>query len=87
MLALLQDAKPLIVTIVDKPAREMTVLDLFLNSFSLTVVAVLTGVILGGVLGLLLLRLRHRHPPEMDHLPSISPLVPDPHRPPTSPTR
>jgi uncharacterized membrane protein YjjB (DUF3815 family) len=53
----------------------------------LTVLAVVAGVLLGGLLGFLLVRWHRRHPPESAHLPSISPFVPDPNRPPSSPTR
>jgi hypothetical protein len=76
-----------IVTIVQKPAKEMTILDLFLGSASLMLLAVLLGVLLGGLLGLVLVRWHRRHRPEDDHLPSISPFAPESNRPRSSPTR
>jgi ABC-type phosphate transport system permease subunit len=82
-----QQQEPFIVTVVQQPEKQTTVLDLFLGSLSLTVMAVVAGVVLGGLLGLLLVRWHRRHPPESAHLPPISPFVPDPNRPPSSPTR
>jgi ABC-type phosphate transport system permease subunit len=83
----LQQSEPFIVTVVQKPEPQMSILDLFLGSVTLMALAVLAGLVLGGLLGFVLVRWHHRHRPEDDHLPSISPFAPDPNRPPSSPTR
>ena len=83
----LQQNEPFIVTVVQKPAPQMSILDLFLGSATLMLLAVLAGLLLGGLLGFLLVRWHRRHRPEDDHLPSISPFATDPNRPPSSPTR
>lgn len=84
---LFQQNDPFIVTVVQRPVKEMTILDLFLGSASLMLLAIVAGLLLGGLLGFVLVRWHRRHRPEDDHLPSISPFVPDSNRPPSSPTR
>jgi hypothetical protein len=44
----------------------------------------LVAIVLGGVLSVLLLSWRRRFPLEADHLPPVSPLIPDPTARPTS---
>jgi positive regulator of sigma E activity len=69
----LQQQDPIIITIVPQPERHMTVMDLFMGSFFLTALAVVVAVVLGGVVAFILVRKHKRHPPELDHLPSVSP--------------
>jgi len=83
----LQQHDPFVVTIVQQPEKQETILDLFLGSLGLTILAVLAGILLGGLLGFVLVRWHRRHPPGSGHLPPISPFVPDSTRPPSSPTR
>lgn len=87
MLLALQDSKPIIVTIVQTPARHTTFLDVVLASLGITGAAILVAVVLGVVLAFGLVIWNRRHPPQLGHLPPISPLVPDRTASPSSPTR
>jgi len=81
----LQQNQPFIVTVIQKPEHQMTVLDLFLGSFLLTLLAILAGMLLGVLFGFVLVRRNQRRRPEDTRLPSISPLLGP--RPPTPPTQ
>ena len=85
MISALQAAQPFVVTIVQKPAPQTTLADVLLASLGVVGVSILAAAALGAVVAYLLVLWNRRHPPEADHLPPISPLVPDPGRP-SSPT-
>jgi hypothetical protein len=76
-----------IVTIQKTPAQELTVRDVILGSLSTAGMLLLIAVVLGGVLSMLLLAWRRRFPLERNHLPPVSPLIPDPTARPTSQAR
>ncbi len=76
-----------IVTVQKTPARELTVADVIIGSLSTTAMLLLIAIALGGVLSMLLLAWRRRYPLEQDHLPPVSPLIPDPTARPTSQAR
>ena len=76
-----------VVTIVETPARELTVADVVVGSLGVAGVLLIIALALGGVLSMLLLGWRRRFPLDRDHLPPISPLVPDPTARPTSQAR
>jgi ABC-type phosphate transport system permease subunit len=83
----LQQHDAFVVTIVQQPEKQETIVDLLLGSLGLTILAVLAGILLGGLLGFVLVQWHRRRPPGSGHLPPISPFVPDSTRPPSSPTR
>ena len=60
------------------PAEELTVRDVILGSLSTAAVLLVIAIVLGGVCSLLLLAWRRRFPLEQNHLPPVSPLIPDP---------
>jgi ABC-type phosphate transport system permease subunit len=72
-----QDPEPFIVTVTREPARALTLGDVILGSLGLVGVMLLASVLLGACVALLLVKWHRRHPPEDDHLPPVSPLVPD----------
>jgi hypothetical protein len=76
-----------IVTIQKTPAEELTITDVILGSLGVAGMLLLIAIALGGVLSMLLLSWRRRFPLERDHLPPVSPFVPDPTAPPTSQVR
>ena len=76
-----------IVTIQKTPAQELTIRDVILGSFSTAGMLLLIAIALGGVFSLLLLAWRRRFPLEQNHLPPVSPLIPDPTARPTSQVR
>jgi positive regulator of sigma E activity len=81
-----QTAPPaVIVQIIPPPAPQTNIADVLIGSLGITAIAVVIAAILGLVLAWLLIRWHRRHPPESDHLPSISPLVAGSPRPPTGP--
>lgn len=69
-----QETKPFIVQVLPRePTEETTVGDVLLASFGLTGVLVLLSLVLAGLFAVLLVRWHKRHPPELDHPPSINP--------------
>lgn len=81
-----QPPQPFIVTVIEEPRQETTVGDILVAAFGVTGVLVLLSLVLGGLVAFLLIRWHRRHPPELGHLPSISPSVPDSDARPSSPT-
>lgn len=71
---------------IEEPKKEMTFGDVIIGAFGITGVLVLIALVLGGVLAFLLIRWHRRHPPEHDHLPSIT-AAPGPDVRPSSPAR
>jgi hypothetical protein len=82
-----QTPEPYIVRVVREPAPETTLGDVILGALGLTGVLLLIALVLGALLAFVLVRWHHRHPPERDHLPPISPFVPDSSAPPSSQAR
>lgn len=84
----MQETKPFIVQVVPKePTEEMTVGDFLVGVFGLAGALVLLSLVLAGLFAILLVRWNRRHPPEQDHLPSVSPDVVTPDGRPSSPAR
>ncbi len=85
----MQSSQPdaFLVTVVETPAQELTVQDVVLGSLGVAGVLLVIALALGGGLSMLLLGWRRRFPLDRDHLPPISPLVPDPTGRPTSQAR
>ena len=82
----MQTSRPdaFIVTIQKTPAEELTIKEVVLGSLGVAGMLLLVAIVLGGVLSVLLLSWRRRFPLEADHLPPVSPLIPDPRARPTS---
>ena len=76
-----------IVTIHKTPAEELTIQDVIVGSLGVAGTLFVIAMVLGGVLSMLLLAWRRRFPPEQNHLPPVSPLIPDPTARPTSQAR
>jgi hypothetical protein len=74
-----------IVTVIKEPVPQTTVADVIIGSLGLAGVLLLISIALGGFVGMILVRWHRRHPPEGDHLPPVSPLIPDPGAPPSVP--
>ncbi len=85
----MQTSRPdaFIVTIQKTPAEELTIKDVVVGSLGVAGVLLLIAIVLGGVLSMLLLGWRRRFPLEANHLPPVSPLIPDPTARPTSQAR
>ena len=75
-----------VVTVIKEPAREVTFGDVILSALGVTGVLVILSLVLAAVLAFVLVSWRRRHPPEANHLPSISPVIPGQAPPPSSPT-
>jgi hypothetical protein len=80
MLWALQDSRPFVVVPIPAPTHQASLADVVLGAVGLTGVLILASLLLGAALAFGLMLWNRRHPPEDDRLPSISPLVPDPHR-------
>lgn len=65
----------MIVTIAPQPDKGMTLVDVILGSFWITAIAIVVAAVLGTGLAYILIRWHRRHPPELDRLPPISPLI------------
>ena len=76
----MQNPGPIIVTIPPPPDEASSFVDVILGSFGLTAIAIVVAAVLGAVLSYVLILWHRRHPPEDDHLPPISPLIPGPTR-------
>jgi positive regulator of sigma E activity len=61
-----------------EPSAATTVAQIVLGSLGLAGFMFLASVVLGGLVAFLLVRRHRRHPPEADHLPSVSPFVQGP---------
>ena len=68
----------MIVTIVPQPDQGMSFADVIVGSFSITAIAIVVAAVLGVILAYVLIQWHRRHPPEDDHLPSVSPLIAGP---------
>ena len=66
-----QPSQPIIVQLVREPAQEITVGDVIVGSLGVTGLLVLLALALGGLLALVLIRWKQRHPPEAGHLPPV----------------
>jgi hypothetical protein len=82
-----QQKDAIIVHLVRQPTPEITVGDVLLGSIGLSGALALLSLVLAGMFALLLVRRHRRHPPELDHPPSISPFSPDSNAHPSSPAR
>ena len=65
-----------IVTIVTKPAQEITIADVIFGSLGIAGVLLLLALALGGLLSVVMVYWRRRHRPEDQHLPAVAPLIP-----------
>jgi ABC-type phosphate transport system permease subunit len=87
MFSALQNPPPFIVTIVQKPTHQVSIVDVLVGSLRMTGAAVLVAAVLGALLAVVLVGWHRRHPPERDRLPPVTPLVPSPNAPPSSQVR
>ena len=79
-----QDPKPIIIQLTPRPAHTTSIADVIVGALGVAGAMTLAAVVLGCLVAVGLV-IRHRlHPPDADHLPSVSPLIPP--SPPT-PTR
>jgi hypothetical protein len=76
LVSVIAQSGPLIVRLVETPTKEITLADVIFGSFGIVGALVLTALVSGGALSLLFLAWNRRHPPESDHMPPVSPLVP-----------
>jgi hypothetical protein len=65
-----------IVTVVETPAKEITIADVIFGSLGIVGVLVVVALVLGGILSALLVIWNRRHPPEDRHMPPVAPLIP-----------
>jgi hypothetical protein len=64
---------PIVVTIVQTPAKETTILDVVVGSLGLAGALFGLALVLGLVLSLVRLSWTRRHPPEREHMPPVAP--------------
>jgi hypothetical protein len=83
-----QPTQPFVVTIVpETPAEGTTVADVIIGSLGITGALVLLALALGVVMAVVRVGWNRRHPASDDHLPPVSPFVPDPDSRPSSRAR
>ena len=64
-----------VVTVIKEPERGMTAADLLIGSFGIAGGLFLVALVLGLVAGFILVVWHRLRPPEMHHLPSVSPTI------------
>jgi len=69
---LLQNAPPVVVTLVPKPSQGVNLGDVLLGSLGLAGVLLVGAALLGVVVALGMVVWKRFHPPEANHLPSIT---------------
>ena len=67
-----QPSQPIIVQLVREPVDEISVGDVIVGALGVTGVLVLLALALGGLLAVVLIRWKQRHPPEASHLPPVA---------------
>jgi hypothetical protein len=72
----IQSQQPFIVTLVPEPSRTMTIGDVIVASLGLAGALTLAAALVGVLLALGLILWRRWHPPEVDRLPSVTPVTP-----------
>jgi len=82
-----QSPQPFIVDLVQTPTAHTTIADVIIGSLGITGLLVLLSLALGLIVAGTLALWHRRHPPEEDHLPPVSPFVPDSSPRPSSPVR
>jgi hypothetical protein len=75
-----------VVTVIKEPEPAVSYGDVIIAALGVAGVLLLVSLVLAGLMAVVLVSWRRRHPPEKDHLPPVSPFVTDPSAP-TSPTR
>jgi hypothetical protein len=70
-----QDPGVTFVTIPPPPDKGMNLVDVIVGSFGITAILILIAAVCGTILSYVLIRWNRRHPPELDHLPSVNPLI------------
>jgi hypothetical protein len=69
------EPQPFIVTLAKTPTKETTLQDVVLGALGLAGSLLLLAIVLGVVVSLVRLAWLRRHPPEEEHLPSVSPFA------------
>jgi hypothetical protein len=77
--------QPFIVKVIEEPKKELNFGDVIIGAFGVTGALMLLALVLGAAMAFLLIRWHRRHPPELGHLPSVTPAVPDPDVPRSTP--
>ena len=75
---MIQQGQPFIVTLVPEPSRTTTIGDVILASLGLAGALALAAAVIGTIFAVGLILWRRRHPPEVDRLPSVTPVTPLP---------
>ena len=73
---MVQDVKPLIVTLQRDPEPTTSIADVIIGSLGVAGVLTVLALIAGAVFGALLVYLRRRRQVEDDHMPSVSSQIP-----------
>jgi hypothetical protein len=72
MLLLLQNPPPVVVTLVPKPTNQVNIGDVLVGSLGLAGVLLVGAAVLGAIVAVGMVVWKKWHPPEADHLPSIT---------------
>lgn len=68
----MQTQQPFIVTLPPQPADNTSLADVIVGSLGITGALVALAVALGGLVAFVLVQWHRRHPPDQDHMPSVS---------------
>jgi len=66
------ETKPFVVEIIQPPAPQTTIKDVFVGAFGLTGLLVLGALVCGAVLAFVFVQWHKKHPAEADHLPPVA---------------
>jgi ABC-type phosphate transport system permease subunit len=67
-----QNPQPFIINLPQQPAEHSSLADVVVGSLGITGLLVLTALVLGVVVAFVLVQWHRRHPPDRDHMPSVS---------------
>ena len=67
-----QTPQPFIINLPQQPAEDTSLANVVVGALGITGALVLLALVLGAVVALVLVQWHRRHPPDRDHMPSVS---------------
>ena len=68
----MQSQQPFIINLPAKPTESTSLADVVIGSLGITGLLILLAIVLGAVVAFVLVQWHRRHPPDEDHMPSVS---------------
>ena len=68
----MQNPQPFIINLPQQPAESTSLADVVVGSLGITGLLILLALVLGAIVAFVLVQWHRRHPPDADHMPSVS---------------